>query len=756
MVMRVICPDPNRLEGLLHGSLSDEQQRELTQHLDTCDRCQQRLEALAGGNSSWSHGIRRAGEQPPASDSAFWTALRALEKEVHAADTQAEQAESDPTTSEELRLDFLSPSEKPGHLGRLDHFEIVEIIGRGGMGVVLKGFDECLQRHVAIKVLNPVFANNATARQRFCREARAAAAITHDNVVGLHAVEETEGGVPYLVMQYVAGESLQDRLDRTGALDLRDVVRIGMQVASGLSAAHAQGLIHRDIKPANILLETVTDKVKITDFGLARAYDDVKLTQTGNVAGTPLYMSPEQARGMELDHRTDLFSLGSVLYAVATGGAPFTGSTPFVIFQRVTTETPRPIKAVNPNVPEWLGHVIGRLQAKDPAHRFQTAAEVADLFEVHWVHMQQPEKMTKVCAEVKKRQRRARWLRWGMPAVAIPAVLGLFVLTEATRLTRVTDFMAARLHLRSDQPEGDPQPENVLAARTTYFGNAGPIWSVAFGQDGKTLALAGDDGQVRLWDSAANKVHATLSGHTGAIWSVAFVGDGKTLATGSDDQTVRLWDLFTNQPQRSLKHSSPVRAMALSRHRKSLATGLRDNSVHIWDLGTARETVVKDAHTRTVMAAAFSPDGMLLATGGGDGGLKIWDATSGQEQANLPGHISGIWAVAFSPDGKTLASAGWDRTIRLWDVDTRRLRATITQAHTQDIWALGFSPDGATLATGSEDCTVKLWDVAGHQELATLKGHESTVYAVAFSPDGQTLASGSRDGTAKIWDVAVR
>src|SRR5207249_10465881 len=219
-------------------------------------------------------------------------------------------------------LDFLEPSDRTGSIGRLGHYEVQEVVGRGGMGVVLKAFDEQLHRVVAIKVMAPQLASSATARKRFAREARAAAAVTHDHVVTIHAVAE-DGPLPHIVMQFVAGESLQDRLDRNGPLPLLEVLRIGMQTAAGLAAAHAQGLVHRDVKPSNILLENSVERVKITDFGLARAVDDASITQSGVVAGTPQYMAPEQAGGEVLDHRADLFSLGSVLYAACTGRPPF-------------------------------------------------------------------------------------------------------------------------------------------------------------------------------------------------------------------------------------------------------------------------------------------------------------------------------------------------------------------------------------------------------------------------------------------------
>src|SRR5262245_13588586 len=173
-------------------------------------------------------------------------------------------------------------------------------------------------------------------------------------------------------MEYIPGQTLQQRLDQTGPLDVQEVLRIGEQIARGLAAAHAQGLIHRDIKPGNILTEVGVEKVKITDFGLARAADDASLTQSGVIAGTPLFMAPDQAKGETLDPRADLFSLGSVLYTMASGRPPFRAPTPLAVLKRVTEDTPRSIREIVPEVPQWLCDIITRLHAKDPQDRFQS------------------------------------------------------------------------------------------------------------------------------------------------------------------------------------------------------------------------------------------------------------------------------------------------------------------------------------------------------------------------------------------------
>jgi serine/threonine-protein kinase len=335
------------------------EQAQLTDHLDTCATCRRTLERLAAGSRLWA-------ELPQLAPSPGETA------------TVGTSPMRGPTASHDHSLDFLGLSDAQGTLGRLGPYQVTEVLGRGGFGVVLKGFDPGLGRAVAIKVLAPQLATSAAARSRFAREARAAAAVVHDHVVAIHAVDSWNG-LPYLVMPYVAGCSLQERVDRDGPLGVKEVLRIGMQTALGLMAAHAQGLVHRDVKPSNILLENGVERVKLTDFGLARAVDDASLTQSGVVAGTPQYMSCEQALGETVDHRSDLFSLGSVLYFICAGHPPFRANSTPAILRRVSDDRPRPLRDVNPDVPIWLAEIIERLHAKDPAGRFQTAAEVAEV-----------------------------------------------------------------------------------------------------------------------------------------------------------------------------------------------------------------------------------------------------------------------------------------------------------------------------------------------------------------------------------------
>jgi serine/threonine protein kinase len=273
---------------------------------------------------------------------------------------------------------FLAASERAGAMGRLGHYDVLEVLGQGGFGIVVKAFDANLYRVVAIKILTPHLAATSPPRKRFVREGRAAAQVKHENVVQIYAIEEQP--LPYLVMEFVEGMTLQQKLDREGPVeDPAEVVRLGCQIARGLAAAHDKGLIHRDVKPANILLEAGPDpRAKLTDFGLVRAGDDASLTQSGVILGTPLYMSPEQAHGTALDHRADLFSLGSVLYAMVTGHPPFRAPSTLAVLKRVADDTPRPIREVMADVPEGLCAVIMRLLEKYPDDRFPAAAAVAD------------------------------------------------------------------------------------------------------------------------------------------------------------------------------------------------------------------------------------------------------------------------------------------------------------------------------------------------------------------------------------------
>lgn len=264
----------------------------------------------------------------------------------------------------------LVPRQLPGYAVR-------GVLGQGGMGVVVRAWDEKLHRDVAIKLLPSSFAADEQRRQRFLREARACAAIRHPHVVGIHAVAD-DHDPPFLVLEFVDGVSLAEHLTHERQLPIDEVVRLAAEIAAGLAAAHARGIVHRDVKPGNVLLER-DGRARLTDFGLARGSDPDGLTSTGLIVGTPQFMSPEQIEGRPVDARSDLFSLGALLYRMLTGRCAFTGDSAIALARQICDQPPRPITELRPDVPAWLAGIVDRLLAKRPEERIGSADELLRL-----------------------------------------------------------------------------------------------------------------------------------------------------------------------------------------------------------------------------------------------------------------------------------------------------------------------------------------------------------------------------------------
>lgn len=367
------CGDIALLKRFLDEQLSAEEESWVCEHVGDCQRCRGKLDTLMGVH---------VGED-------------VLRKNLAGFDPTSNAWYEDPSlpTVPENSLDsvtsLLAPTDNPAMLGRLGKYEICGLVGQGSSGMVFKAHDPTLNRYVAIKMLMPGYSSNGMARKRFEREGRAIGAVRNAHVIQVHGVDEFHG-TPYIVMQYVPAGSLQKRLDESGSLSTLEVCRIGLQIAWGLEAAHQQGIIHRDIKPANILLEEGLDHAIVSDFGLARVTDEATMTHTGSIAGTPQYMSPEQARGASLDPRTDLFSLGSVLYAACTGRSPFRGETLMGVVHQVCEVRPLQIRELNPEIAEWLEAFIFKLLSKHKVDRFDSATQVAKLLAEELSHLQMP------------------------------------------------------------------------------------------------------------------------------------------------------------------------------------------------------------------------------------------------------------------------------------------------------------------------------------------------------------------------------
>lgn len=453
-----LLPECKRLrrDGVLTSEkgLSDEC---VISHLDDCADCRAFLDSESGDHDHWQR--VKTHLQPTEFDYARTDGFSAAS--VVGSNGRRSFAIQDV-------LDSLSPTDDPHKLGRLGSYEITAVVGVGGMGVVLKAVDPSLERVVAVKLMAPSLAHSDKARKRFSREAKAAAAVLHPNVVPIHSVA-SDGVIPYLVMSYIRGGSLQRRIENEGPLSVVEILRIGSQIAAGLAAAHEQGLVHRDIKPENILLEEGVERVSITDFGLARAVDDNTVTQNGAIAGTPMYMSPEQALGEQVDQKSDLFSLGSVLYAVCTGRPPYSGDTSYSVMRQIIDEGPMPVCDVNPDVPDWLAGIVEKLMVKDKSERFSSAAEVHRLLDACLSHVQQPETVgvpnevlelrnvlkSTYTAKEPTPALRGRFRKWVSVALVLGLVGGVAGLMLYLQHSRRQQFRKAYADLRSYLQTGE-------------------------------------------------------------------------------------------------------------------------------------------------------------------------------------------------------------------------------------------------------------------------------------------------------------
>jgi serine/threonine protein kinase len=554
-------------------------------------------------------------------------ALLRLHKE---ADTFLEVPALEQMYGEIEPLTFLEPPCEKDALGRMDHYEVLEVVGRGSTGVVLRARDTKLQRIVAIKVLAPRLAVSRAARERFVREAQAAAAVRDDHVVAIYAVND-ERAVPYLVMEFISGMTLQKRLENGKPLELKEVLRIGMQVAAGLAAAHAQGLVHRDIKPGNILLENSVQRVKITDFGLARAADAAGVRTDGVFAGTPLYMSPEQARGEPTDHRTDLFSFGSVLYTLCTARPPFQAESTAAVVKRVCEDAPAPARQLNPDVPAWLCEVIAKLHAKEPRDRFASAQELGQLLSEQLASLQQATQI--VTPPVG---------RFSNPAASLEGLETRPIIRRKSSwlvvIVCLSGLLIALGVLAAIFKPWEPRAKDQKPGQDT------PDWEKPLAQELRRedippllLALAGggDPAQAPPELAAVLGDGRFLFPHVGSASWMCQSPDSQVLAVPLDGE-VALFDAHTGAYLRSLRGpGGVVRYVTFSPDSRLLAaTTWRYGSggaLRVWDLDADRKLYTKQNPGPLVSGvAAFSPDSKRLLAEAADW-LHVWDSHSGQE-----------------------------------------------------------------------------------------------------------------------------
>jgi serine/threonine-protein kinase len=740
-MIRNPCPPHHRWAALLADDLPPAEQADLSGHLEYCPACQRALEDCAAHRDAWAVTAKSLGQPGPTRDQALRDVIDSLKLDP--------ESDHDSSDGAELPLDFLDPSsEPPGSprrsLGRVHQYEVLEEVGRGGMGVVLKALDPGLHRVVAIKVLAPQLAVSGTARKRFTREARAAAAVGHENVVTIHAVEEFKG-LPYLVMQYIAGPSVQQRLADGGPLPVAEILRIGFQTAAGLAAAHAQGLIHRDVKPANILLENGVERVKLTDFSLARAIDDASVTQTGVVTGTPPYMAPEQARGEPLDHRADLFSLGSVLYALCTGRPPFRGHS-LDVLRKVSEEVPVPIRTLNSEIPSWLEAIVAKLMAKNPEERYQSAGEVSALLERCLAHVQQPTTVPLPAGIAAKRN--PRW------AIVVPILAGLFVIAAVTILRLRTSNGTLEITLDDPQATVTVDGTDIVVSGmqgVKEFRLKAGDYTVHQTKDGKPEKTE----VVSIKQSEKTPLRVTFEGDARAVSKTP--PPAGRLGTNSNEEIARAqYESARVRALAARAAAAQAEAIAQASEKKAAAGQIRQTSAKV-DRAKANEAE-QEAKASEVEAVMYHDlwRGLTLAsqnaTSPGVGSVV------NLPQRSFPTDPSGeVSSAVLTPDGDIFVAGPNHPVVR------HSVARGASQPMTVSFWGTGvaLSPDGRTMAVYGRGRRVEVANPQEHNGSRSMEfAAVQVVNVVAFSPDGKTLAAGGRGekggGAVVLEDLTTR
>jgi Tol biopolymer transport system component len=703
----------------------------------------------------------------------------------------------------------------------LSHYKILDKIGSGGMGDVYLAEDITLDRQVALKVLPPELADNAERRARFTREAKAVAALNHPNIVTLHSVEEA-GGICFITMELVRGKTLAEILPRKG-FSLKQFFNIAVPLADAMAAAHEQGITHRDLKPANIMVRE-DGQLKVLDFGLAKATGDPSnrggdaftrsATQPGQIAGTPAYMSPEQAEGKTIDTRSDIFSLGVVFYEMITGERPFAGETAAAVVSSILRDTPRPLSEIKPAIPRRVAGLVHRCLEKNPADRYQSAIDLRhDLEETQRDDAPAVATASRMRASGGGRGPAIAWglgvlivaagavsiwpsgNRGGVGSEAVPRLQNAIQLTSALTIEGYPTWSPDGQRLAYEVAElgfqsadnrdiwvaqlGSGEPVNLTPG--SLADDRRPSWS----PDGREIAfLSNRDGGWGVYLVAAiggspRKILALPGFDVSNTSAPQWLKDGTMLfvmAREANRNLVVILPLESRQTTRVMlpEHSSPrtwdlaVRADG-RRFAYVEAGGGNPDLSRLWTIAASGGDPVPLTDGRTkVWSPTWSADGgkVFYAANRG-GGMDLWQQAVDTDGAPIGEPLSvtqgglGITSAVFTADGTRLAYARGGTVSNVWrvpiPVDDRPAvwadAVSITSEHAY-LEFVDVSPDGKRLAVSSDRRgNQDLWVLpASGGEMTPLTTDLTPDWDPNWSPDGSEIAFYSyRSGNRDVW-----
>ena len=688
----------------------------------------------------------------------------------------------------------------PSWIGR---YKVVSVLGEGGMGIVyLARQEHPIERTVAVKLIKPGM-DSQQVIARFEAERQALALLDHPHIAHVLDAGTTEAGRPYFVMEYVAGLSITEYCDRH-KLTIRQRLSLFLQVCEAIQHAHQKGIIHRDIKPSNILVSVEDGKAvpKVIDFGVAKALaqplsERTFYTTDGQLVGTPAYMSPEQAdlRDKEVDIRSDVYSLGVVLYVLLTGALPFESQT----FQEGgIEEIRRTIREEDPAAPSTRLSKLGehatraaecrktnvstlakklkselewiplKAMQKERERRYQSTAELATDIQSYLDGMPLVAGPPSGLYRVKKfvrRHRAAVLIGVLVVALTLATILALSISTVLIAQQRKQTQQALEREQQAFRQETQARHEAVqqrdMAYRHQYIAQmrlAPQYW-----QSGQTMALnemleeyLPQPGQTDLrgweWYYLLSSCHMdllTLRGHGAVISSVAWSPDGRWLASGDNRGATRIWEAATGTLAATLMdHRGPV-SVAWSPDSKLIATAGRSQYVRISESVTGQEHATIAAPT-LLSGVVWSPDGQYLAALTVENTVLVWDAVTHRELTHLGGEATGFSAVSWNPDGTGLAAVENPSTLRVWRIPTGQELFRVL-AHSNEAWSVDWHPAGTRIATAGYDRHLKVWDATTGAKMLDIP-HDGAIHQCVWSPDGSRLAVATRSQRVRIWD----